>query len=103
MRDCVFRPRAQLDLESIAIFLGVERKSPQAALDAIGKIEKAIDLARDLPDIGGHLRIDGLEHEYRTIPADPYMVYYRYDAEAITVYRVLHQRQGIDVYTLVDL
>lgn len=102
MLEYVLRPRAQLDLESIAIFLGVERKSPQAAQDAIAKIDKAIDLIRRFPDIGGRLRMDWLEREYRTVPADPYTVYYTYDAQRITIHRVLHQRQEIDTYTLVD-
>ncbi len=103
MLESELRPRAQLDLESIAIFLGVERKNPQEALDAINRIEAAIDLACEFPDMGGHIHMDELDNEYRTIPANPYMVYYRYDAKTLAVCRVLHQRQDIDVYTLVDL
>ena len=40
--------------------------------------------------------------EYRTAQANPYTVYYRYDAATLTVYRILHQRQDIDTYTLAE-
>lgn len=103
MLDVDLRPRAELDIESIQIFLAHERRRPQAAIDAVTKIYKAIELIRDFPDMGGRVHRDELDNEYRTIPADPYMIYYRYDAKKLTVYRVIHQRQDIDVYTLVDL
>ncbi len=35
--------------------------------------------------------------------ASPYTVYYRCDDTALTVYRILHQRQDIDTYAFVDL
>lgn len=98
-----WRPRAQLDRESIAIYLGVERRSPQAALNAMAVIDKALSFIRQFPDSGGFYQHDHLDREYRTMLADPYIVYYRYDAEYLTVYRILHQRQDIDVYTLIDL
>lgn len=103
MLDVDLLPRAELDIESIQIFLAYERRRPQAAVGAIAKIYEAIELVREFPDMGGRVHRDELENEYRTIPADPYMIYYRYDASTLTVCRVIHQRQDIDVYTLVDL
>ena len=41
--------------------------------------------------------------EYRTVSAGKYTVFYRYGNARLTVYRILHQRQDIDNYTLVDL
>lgn len=102
MLDVDLRPRAELDIESIQIFLAYERKRPQAAVDAITKIYDAIELIREFPDMGGRVHRDEMENEYRTIPAAPYMIYYRYDSKHLTVYRVIHQRQDIDVYTVVD-
>ena len=102
MLDVCVRPRAELDIESISIFLAYERKRPQAAVDAVAKIYEAIELVREFPDMGGHVHRDELNHEYRTIPANPYTIYYRYDEKILTVYRVIHQRQDIDTYTLVD-
>lgn len=102
MLELQWRPRAQLDRESIAVFIGYERRSPEAALAVIQRIDAAIELVRTLPDSGGHFRCDGLEHEYRTVLANPYTVFYRYDSKTLTVYRVLHQRQDTNVYTLID-
>ena len=102
MLDVVIRPRAELDIESIQIFLAYERRRPQAAVDAIARIYEALELVKEFPDMGGRVHMDELSDEYRTIPANPYTIYYRYDAKTITVCRVLHQRQDMDTYTLVD-
>ena len=99
-----WRPRAELDRESIAIFLGLECGNPQAALSAVQRIDAAINRIRLLPDSGGRVRFDQLANkEYRTVLANPYTIYYRFDARAITIYRVLHQRRNMDDYALVDL
>ncbi|WP_165055827.1 MULTISPECIES: type II toxin-antitoxin system RelE/ParE family toxin [unclassified Adlercreutzia] len=102
MLDLAWRPRAHLDRESIAIFLAVERSSPQAALAAMQSIDAALDMARRFPDAGGHFHHDNLEHEYRTALANPYTVFYRFDESTLTVYRILHQRQDLDAYSLVE-
>lgn len=103
MLDIVWRPRAHLDRESIAIYLGVERRSPDAALNAMKSIDAALDAVRRFPDAGGHFHHDNLEHEYRTTLANPYVIFYRFDESTLTVYRVLHQRQDIDAYALVEM
>ncbi len=103
MLDLRWRPRAHLDRESIAIYLGVEQHSPQAALDTIKRIDDAILFAREFPDAGGRYRRDELQHEYRTVLANPYAIYYRFDDEALTVYRILHQHQDLDTYVLASL
>ena len=102
MLDLAWRPRAQLDRESIAIYLGLERGMPQAALDAIKDIDAALETVRTFPDMGGHFTDDHLEHEYRTTLAGPYIIYYRYNATTLTVYRIMHQRQSIDTYSLIE-
>lgn len=104
MHNLIWRPRAHLDRESIALYLGFERKSPRAALDAMQRIDAALDRICTFPDSGGHFHMDDLQHsEYRTVHASPYTVYYRFDDTTVTVYRVLHQRQNIDTYALIDI
>lgn len=104
MLKLVWRPRAHLDRESIAIYLGLECKNPSAALDTIQRIDSAIERVRALPDSSGRFYMEELgAKEYRTVRANPYTVYYRFDSETLIVYRVLHQRQNIDNYALVDL
>lgn len=103
MLDLVWRPRAHLDRESIAIFLGVERRNPEEAINAMKRIGEALDLICRFPDTGGHFHMDGLDHEYRTMLANPYTIYYRYNEHELTIYRILHQHQDIDTYTLIEL
>ena len=103
MLDVVWRPRAHLDKESIALYLGYERQSPEAALAAIRSIDAAIERIRAFPDSGGRFVLDGLENrEYRTTHANPYTIYYRVDEEKLIIYRILHQRRNIDTYELID-
>lgn len=103
MRELLWRPRAKLDIESIALYLGFERRSPQAAQKAVRSIDATIARIRQFPDSGGRLALEGLVHEYRTAHANPYTVFYRFDDEAVTIYRILHQRQDIDARAIVDL
>ncbi len=98
-----WRPRANLDRQSIAIYLGVECGNPQAALRAIASIDEAIEQIRQFPQIGKRFKHERLANEYRMAQANPYTVFYRIDGSTIVVYRVLHQRQNIDEYGLVDL
>lgn len=104
MRDLMWRPRAHLDRESIAIYLGLECRNPSAALKTIESIDAAIEHVRALPDTGGRFRMDSLHaSEYRTMLANPHTIYYRFDDTTLTIYRILHQRQDIDTFALVDL
>lgn len=103
MLKLVWRPRAHLDRESIALYLGYECQAPQSALNAIRSIDAAIERVRQFPDSGGRFSMQGLQsREYRTAQATPYTVYYRYDDTTLTVYRILHHRQNIDTYDLID-
>ena len=73
MLDLAWRPRAHLDRESIAIYLGVECGNPPAALAAVQCIDAAVERARALPDAGGRFRMEGLDaKECRTVHANPY-------------------------------
>ena len=86
MLEVTWRPRAQLDRESIALYLGFEQGNPEAALSAMQSIDSVIDRLRRFPESGGCVLVGGLDHDdYRR------------------VYRVIHQRQDFDVYSLVDL
>ena len=104
MLDLAWRPRAYLDRESIAIYLGVECGNLPAELAAVQRIDAAVERARALPHAGGRFRMEGLDAKgYRTVHANPYPVYYRFDDMTLAVYRVLHQRQNIDTHSLIDL
>lgn len=104
MLEVVWRPRAQLDRESIALYLGFEQGNPEAALSAMQSIDSVIGRLRRFPESGGRVLVGGLDHDdYRRTHANPYTIYYRFNEATLTVYRVIHQRQDFDVYSLVDL
>lgn len=103
MLELAWRPRAHLDRESIALYLGYECQAPQSALNAMRSIDAAIERVRRFPDSGGRFAMEGLHaREYRTAQASLYTVCYRYDGATLTVYRILHHRQNIDTYALID-
>lgn len=103
MLEVIWRPRAHLDRESIALYLGCECRSPRVALETIRRIDAAVERIRTFPDSGGRFAVDGLSHhEYRTAHVNPYTIYYRFDENTLTIHRVLHQRQDIDTFELVN-
>ena len=40
---------------------------------------------------------------YRTALLRPHTIYYRFDQETLTVYRILHQRKDMDGYTFLGI
>lgn len=40
--------------------------------------------------------------EYRTVIAEPYVIFYRLDETTLTVYRILHRRQDIGTHIIID-
>lgn len=105
MLELEYRPRAQLDKTSIAIYLGHEQQAPKAALEAIKKIDAAIDQARMFPESGSVVPTEEtpLSGEYRKVLARPYIILYRHDVKTLTVCRILHERQNLDARTIVKL
>lgn len=104
MPDLAWRPRSQLDRESIALYIGFELGNPEAALATLKKIDDVIDRLRRFPASGGRIVLDGLEHsDYRRAHANPYTIYYRFDEKMLTIYRIVHQCRDFDAYSLVDL
>lgn len=104
MLEVTWRPRAQLDRESIALYLGFELGNPEAALFAMQSIDSVIGRLRRFPESGGRVLVSGLEHDdYRKAHANPYTIHYRFNEATLTIYRVVHQRQDFDAYSLVDL
>lgn len=104
MLRLVWRPRAQVDRESIALYLGFECGNPQAAHKIISEIDKALEQACDLPEIGKPFLHNALErYGYRQLIVGSYTVFYTHDENELTVRRVLHQHRSIDDYALMDL
>ncbi len=96
-----YRPRAAFDLESITIYVGEVLKSPKSARSLyIGIREKVMDLCR-MPTTERVFRDDLLGREYRYFPHENYRIFYSYDEETLTVWRIVHTRQDIDDFALI--
>lgn len=102
MLEEMWRPRAELDMQSIFIFLAVECKNPEAAEKASAKIFGTIDMLKEFPDMGGSMLMETGGRLYRTMLVNPYVLYYTYTEDTLTIHRILHQRQDIDTYALID-
>ena len=100
----IWRPRAQLDRESLLLRLGVELGNKKAAVNAFRAISDAVERIGEFPGSGRQVDMDGLDHgDYRVVYARPYRIFYRIVAERAIIYRILHERQDIDTYALVDI
>ncbi len=96
MREIEFRPRAQLDLENIVIYIAMEFGAPTAANDAANAIYQAIELAADQPELGSPFVDEDLVRPYRRILAKRYWIYYSYTADVLTVHRIFHTLRDTD-------
>ena len=104
MREIVWRPRAVADLDGILTYIVLEYKSPSAAQSCGDAILSAVERVADLPDLGRPFADDDLKRPYRRVLAKNYWIYYSYDADTLTVWRVFHVMQDHDTYgfTLFD-
>ncbi len=104
MREATYRPRAAHDLESALVYLGEVQKAPQAAHDLYSEIEAAIDLLCETPELGRRFTDKSLAHDdYRSWLVGSYRIFYSYDSEFLTIWRIIHTRQDRDDYSIVDI
>ena len=102
MREIAIRQRAQLDIESIYIYLALEAGAPRAAHETIDALYAAFERIADMPESGMRFASDDLDREYRRTLVRNYWVYYTFDSTTLTIWRVFHTRQDIDTMTLVE-
>ncbi len=104
MRVPELRPRASYDVESIVTYVSFVLGAPRAAEDWYAAFKEALSLLCAQPELGCELSDERLVLSgRRTYLVGKYRVFYSYDAEALTVWRVLHVAQDIDDYAIVDL
>ncbi len=104
MRTPELRPRAAYDIESIVTYISFVLDSPTAAEGWYAELRKKMDLLCVQPEIGRVFEDDRLQiKERRTTLVGDYRLFYSFDATTLTVWRVLHTKQEIDDYALMDL
>ena len=94
MREPIYRPRAAFDLESIIIYVGEVCRNPAAARQTYTSIKAAVKELCAMPTLG--------RRDIRSWLVGNYRVFYTYDEEFLTVRRVIHTRQDIDDFALID-
>ena len=104
MRSVDLRPRAAYDIESIVTYIAIVLKAPRAAEDWYADLRTTLDLLCEQPEIGREFCDEHLHiQQRRTFLVGNYRLFYSFNAEHLTVWRVLHTSQNMDDYALVDL
>ena len=103
MREAVYRPRAAFDLESIVIYMGEVCRNPVAARQTYESIKAAVADLCGMPTLGRPFVDETLgRRPFRSWLIGNYRVFYTFDDEAVTVWRVIHTRRDIDDFALID-
>lgn len=104
MPSVVFRPRAKRDLESAVIYIGEVLDSPEAARKLARSVFDTLELVCSTPRMGMVFEDASLENRvYRWILVDKYRLFYTFENETVTVWRILHCQQDIDDFALMDI
>ena len=103
MREVRIRPRAQLDIESLFIHIAFELNDRKAAFDTVEAIYGALERIAEFPETGRLFEDADLGRDYRRVLVRSYWAYFTCDEEAVTVWRIFHERRDIDNCTVVDL
>ena len=101
MASVSLAPRAQLDLESIALHCAVVLGNPARAEEVAGQLFEALDQLAQFPRLGKVFEHDGLELQYRRLLVQGYWIFYELAGEDVIVRRVIHESQDLDDYALI--
>ncbi|WP_061213478.1 type II toxin-antitoxin system RelE/ParE family toxin [Syntrophomonas wolfei] len=94
MNKLKISPEARNDLVEIKNYISQEPNSSQAAEKLISKITKKIRGLLDYPGIGASLSsVIDIQTEYRFLACANYLIFYRYEDEAVYVIRILYGRR----------
>lgn len=87
-------PKAKDDLVEIKEYISQELCNPQAASNIISKLMRKIRILSDYPKVGTQLgSVIDIQSEYRFIVCDNYLIFYRYEDQAVFVSRILYSRR----------
>jgi len=94
MNKLKISPEAKNDLMEIKNYISDELHNPQAAVNLIVKITEKIRGLLKYPGIGSSLSaVIDIQTEYRFLVWDNYLIFYRYEDEAVYVIRILYGRR----------
>ncbi len=93
-RRVALTPAAADDLDEA--FAYVAERNRTAALESLARIEAAVRMLGEFPEMGAPLspeEYELLQPGIRFVVVEPYAVFYRASAGAVTVLRILHLRR----------
>ena len=93
----IYLPIALSDLHQIVDYVAFELKSPQAADSFISKLDDAISRLENFPLSGTIYKGNKkLEHDYRILVVENYLVFYTVLSNTLEIHRVLYGRRKLD-------
>ena len=104
MARILLSDEAERDLEAIGEYIAKKLKNPQAALNTIRGIKKAIDKLKDFPLIGTPLSsIVNVDTVYRCVGYGNYLAFYRPVGDNVYIDRVLYNKRDYITILFGDL
>lgn len=97
MYKITYLPIAQKDLQEILLYIADQLKSPQAALDLMEALEKAIALLDQFLYAHPIYRlVKALDGEYRLLPVKSYAVFYlvKESEKVVEIQRILYAKMN---------
>ena len=94
-----YLPRAHNDMVEIVSYISHELKSPSAADRLSDKLVESIEKMMEFPYANpAYIPIRPLEHEYRKMIVDNFIVFYWVDEEKkhVTIARVIYHRRNLE-------
>jgi len=89
-----YSPEAVRDLDEIETYIAEELSNPEAASRIISCILDAADRLESFPELGALLSsITSVQSDYRFIPVESYLVFYRVLTQEVYVDRILYGRR----------
>ncbi|MHC6202608.1 type II toxin-antitoxin system RelE/ParE family toxin [Breznakiellaceae bacterium SP9] len=96
MYEIKYLPTVQKDLESISDYISLTLGAPQAALNFLDALEKALVNLKDNPFAHRLYRpIKPISTEYRVITVKNYLVFYTAFEGTIEIHRVIYKRRDL--------
>ena len=87
-------PEALCDLEGIKAYITEELSNPDTAMNLVNSILDAADRLENLPESGAALSsVSYVPNDYRFIPVQRYLIFYRVIAHDVYIDRILYGRR----------
>ena len=94
MHEVKLSPAAGEDIVGIREYISMQLKNPAAALSVVSRILARTRILRNHPEAGKPLSsVVDVQTDYRFPTSGDYLIFYRYEEEAVFVTRVLYGRR----------